>query len=402
MVSAQTIRLHSFPALWNDRLTHMDRTEDALRTSEERFRTICEHAPVMIDSFDEQGRCTLWNRECVRVLGYTEDEIRACDDPLSLFYPNENTRASALADIQRADGTFNEYNVRTKAGAIRIQLWANFRLPDGGLISVGHDVTDIRQGAALKKANEELERSQMELRKSQARLLQTEKLASLGKMSAGIAHEINNPLQVVKGYAEQLRLVTDVKDADPRVSSYIDKIERSCKRMEKIVSQMSDYSRTKQPTSVKCSVNGVICDVAKSTAEKLAAKAIHLDLDLCPENPLIAAAAIRVDQLLVNLIDNARGAIAEKPNCREGEGRITISTVCSATEVEIRVADNGIGIRQSDLPKIFDPFYSTKPPGSGTGLGLSIVHEVVQEMSGTITCRSTRDVGTTMVISIPR
>lgn len=123
--------------------------------SEERFRTIFENAPVMIDSFDREGRCLLWNRECVRRLGFTKQEVQESSDPLGLCYPDPAVRERALKNIKRADGVFREYRVRTKDGDYRTQLWADFRLPDDTVISVGHDVTEREQADRARNESEE-------------------------------------------------------------------------------------------------------------------------------------------------------------------------------------------------------------------------------------------------------
>ncbi len=139
-------------------ITERKRAEQSLRQSEEKFRTIFENAPVMIDSFDEDGRCLLWNRECEKTIGWKREEILASDDPLSLFYPDKKTRNKVLADIKRADGRFLEYSVAAKDGSERIQLWANFRLPNRTLIATGLDITDRkRDERALREAHDELE-----------------------------------------------------------------------------------------------------------------------------------------------------------------------------------------------------------------------------------------------------
>jgi len=119
--------------------------EKALRESEERFRTIFEHTPVMINSYDEQDGYQLWNSECERRLGYTKDEIMAYEDSLSLLYPDSHIRSQVIADISKADGIFREYSVTSKDGSVLVQLWANFCLPAGVTISVGHDITERKQ-----------------------------------------------------------------------------------------------------------------------------------------------------------------------------------------------------------------------------------------------------------------
>ncbi len=110
--------------------------------SEEKFRTICEYAPVMIDAFDDNGTCSLWNRECERVLDWSQEEIRAYDDPLSLTYPDLEKRNKVLETIKTADGDFREWEVLAKDGSTRIQMWADFRLPDNSAISIGYDITE--------------------------------------------------------------------------------------------------------------------------------------------------------------------------------------------------------------------------------------------------------------------
>jgi len=126
-------------------VTQRIQAEEALRESEERFRTIFEHAPVMINAYDEQEGYQLWNTECEKRLGYTKNEIMASDEPLSLLYPDSQVRDRVIADIAKADGIFREYKVTNTEGLELVQLWANFRLPAGVTISVGHDITERKQ-----------------------------------------------------------------------------------------------------------------------------------------------------------------------------------------------------------------------------------------------------------------
>ncbi|MCZ7648626.1 MAG: PAS domain-containing protein [Planctomycetota bacterium] len=126
-------------------VTQLKAVEAGWKLSEDRFRTICEQFPVLIDSFDAQGRCVLWSRECERRLGYTEDEIRRCAKPLALFYPDPAIQREILENIEQGDGVFREYHPLAKDGSPRVQLWANFRLADGTVISAGIDITEARQ-----------------------------------------------------------------------------------------------------------------------------------------------------------------------------------------------------------------------------------------------------------------
>ncbi len=140
-------------------MTERKRIEEARRTSEARFRAIFEHAPLMMNAFDEDGRCILWNKECEKVFGWTTEEINAHEDPLSLFYPDPKVRDEVVKSVtSNPDGTFREWHPLTKDGEERVTLWANFQLPDGAVISLGQDITERKEvEKALQEANERLE-----------------------------------------------------------------------------------------------------------------------------------------------------------------------------------------------------------------------------------------------------
>ena len=134
------------------------RVELLREESEEKFRMIFENAPLMIDSFDEQGRCMLWNHACVQILGWTQEEVNAHADPFQLFYPNPQERQVMKENFHRADGKFREYQVWARDQSIHTQLWADFRLPNGPVISIGHDITERKRNEEeLKKYRDHLE-----------------------------------------------------------------------------------------------------------------------------------------------------------------------------------------------------------------------------------------------------
>lgn len=136
------------------------RVELLREESEEKFRMIFENAPLMIDLFDEQGRCMLWNHACVQILGWTQEEVNADADPFQLFYPNPQERQVMKENFHRADGKFREYQVWARDQSIHTQLWADFRLPNGPVISIGHDITE------RKRNEEELKNTAITWKKS--------------------------------------------------------------------------------------------------------------------------------------------------------------------------------------------------------------------------------------------
>lgn len=136
-------------------ITGRKEAEAKLRQSEEKFRTIFENAPVMINSVDSAGRFHLWNKECEKNLGYTAEEVLYKDEPLSNFYPHHGAYKKAFQDIQKSDGKFREYSALAKDGRMRTQLWANFRLPDGSNIATGIDITEQKEAELALQESEE-------------------------------------------------------------------------------------------------------------------------------------------------------------------------------------------------------------------------------------------------------
>ena len=158
-VADRTAELHESNRQLQHELSERIRTEQALLQSEERFRAIFEHAPVMIDSFTEDGHCTLWNVECEKQLGYTKEEVLATGDSLRLFYPDKEIRDRVMESIVRKDGRFRDFGVRASNGTTRHQMWANFALPNMEVISIGYDVTERKIAEERLRRSEEMYRA---------------------------------------------------------------------------------------------------------------------------------------------------------------------------------------------------------------------------------------------------
>ena len=250
---------------------------------------------------------------------------------------------------------------------------------------------------------EELQRSYDELKRSQALLLRQEKLASLGRLAAGLAHELNNPLNTIAGFvealerragAETLRACRDFEDF-PR---FLQMVHGEVDRAASIIRRLLDFARQREPTFAPMDLGKLIAD-SVSFVEGQAALANKRIIGVPLPGPLeLRADAQMLQQLLLNLLTNALDAI-------EGGGEVRIAATAAHRPhegVKISIADDGCGIAAEDLPKVFDPFFTTKELGKGTGLGLPICQSIVEQHGGTIDLKSEgRGRGTVVTVRLP-
>lgn len=228
----------------------------------------------------------------------------------------------------------------------------------------------------------------------QSKLLQTEKLAALGQMVTGIAHELSNPLTSITGYAQRLLLRKDSVGSLEEVHQIFQEAERA----SSILRQLLLHSRESLPERRKVSLNQVVQRAMDLQRFSLAAEKIRLEMNLDPTLPLVMGDAGHLQQVLMNLIGNARQALEQQGH----GGTIGILTQhTSNNRVLLQISDNGPGIPSAILARIFDPFFTTKPAGIGTGLGLSIVLSVVREHGGQVRVASPPSGGATFTIELP-
>lgn len=228
----------------------------------------------------------------------------------------------------------------------------------------------------------------------QARLLQTEKLAALGQLITGVAHELSSPLTSILGYAQRLLLRKDLTGRTEEARQIYQEAERA----SAILRQLLLTARESQPERKKVSLNQIVLRTMELQRFGSAAERIRIEMDLDPALPFVNGDAGQLQQVLMNLIGNARQAIVQEGRA----GAIQLRTARSGERrVVLEVSDDGPGIPQAILPRIFDPFFTTKPPDVGTGLGLSIVLSVVREHGGQIKVASPPGSGARFVIELP-
>ncbi len=258
----------------------------------------------------------------------------------------------------------------------------------------------------LRSTVQSLEQANLELKKAQKEIIRAEKLASVGRLSAGIAHEIGNPIGIVIGYLELLKQA-DVTGEEK--AEYIQRAEEEIERINTIIRQLLEISRPSNLGRTTVAVHVLIHDLADVLRMQPLMSGIELTLDLDAAEHSVWADSNQLRQVFLNLIINAADAI--NGDNKESGGKLTIRTRlvpdCDpgngkpADRLEISFIDNGSGIAEESLGNIFDPFFTTKDPGKGTGLGLSVSFTIIESLGGKMTGVSEEGKGTTMIISLP-
>ncbi len=258
----------------------------------------------------------------------------------------------------------------------------------------------------LKSAVQALEKSNVELQKAQAEIIRAEKLASVGRLSSGIAHEIGNPIGIIMGYLELLKQ-DDIESQDK--AEYILRTEKELQRMDTVIRQMLDLSRQSDAGSEVVAVHTVIADIAEVLKVQPLMSNIDLELDLSAENDRVKADPNQLRQVFLNLAINATDAIAA--DMKKESGRLEISSQLKKVEssnnqnsygdIEILFRDDGPGINSGVLENIFDPFFTTKDPGEGTGLGLYVCFMIIDAFGGRIQARNRAAGGAEIRITLP-
>lgn len=373
--------------------------ENEVRASEERFRTIFENAPVMIDSFDEAGNCVLWNRECEKRLGWTLEEIAASRDPLSLAYPDRAARNAVLADIKRADGSFRQYRLLAKDGSTRVQQWANFRLPQGTFISLGYDVTErVHAEAEIRALNEHLEkrvrertaqleaaierreRAEEQARRHQADLAHVLRVQTMGEMAAGLAHEINQPLGAIANYAQGCRRrIASGSLTETELTVMLDSIASEALRAGQTIRHLRSLVRKQESQREPTDVNRIVHDAVELAEPEARAHGVTVRLELADDLRPVLVDRIQIEQVVLNLLRNAVEAMHES----SGDALLVVETHTDpACGVEVVVRDTGVGLSTEGAALAFEPFITDK--ATGLGLGLAISRSIVEMHGGRI------------------
>ena len=244
--------------------------------------------------------------------------------------------------------------------------------------------------------NVKVEEKTQELKIIYEQIVQMEKLASLGKLSATVAHELNNPLEGILTYSKLVSKKLKKEGSNEKLTEYLDLISDEASRCGRIVKDMLIFSHSDKEEFNICNITGIIEKSIKLINHHLEINNIKLNKNFESEDLLISCSGQKIQQALMSLLINAIESMQSK-----GEGTISITTRRIDGNVEIRITDTGSGIDTKDLPHIFDPFYTTKDAGKGTGLGLSVVYGIINTHKGKIEVEETSISGTTFNILLP-
>jgi len=373
------------------------RTEHELVRANQFLQGMIDNVQVWFSVIDERRELIVWNRAAEEISGYTREEITGVDHLMALLYPDAKVRKQAYRAIDRvragriAAGVF-ESTIRHSDGAMRTIAWSLHRLtvpaPNGGagLVVVGHDVTESHE--------------------LQERLRRSQRMEAIGTLAGGIAHDFNNVLTAIVGYTE---LIANEAAQGSQSQHYALQIADAAQRASRLTRQLLAFAR-RQPARPQVVDLDQIVRGMEELLSRLIRQDIQLHLRLAPDLGATTIDPAQVEQVIMNLVLNARDAMPEG-------GTLTITTANATlthedmnglfdarpgSYVTLMVSDTGVGMDEETEARIFEPFFTTKAEAGNTGLGLATVYGIIRQNGGVISVYSEPGEGTTVKVYLPR
>ncbi|MEO6528509.1 MAG: ATP-binding protein [Gemmatimonadaceae bacterium] len=350
---------------------------ETMRQAEWRFRTLFRAAPdAVLTVLQASGRIREANDAVRAVFGLDPHQVIG-RTLLELIVPEdrpllEGALAKAFAGVQ----TRVELHVGQQGGGPRVVALAASRLPEAdppSALLVGRDMTHERE--------------------MRVRLMESDRLAAVGELVAGVAHEVNNPLSSISAFA-QLLLRDETLTPSQRES--IDVIRAETMRASQVVKDLLAFARRSEPQRVPIDLNGVVTRTLRMRQYQFAESSVRVEQELTPDLPAVLGDARQLQQVCLNLITNAVQAMATR-----GGGTLVLRTALDDQTVVLDIQDTGPGISAAARAHIFEPFFTTKNEGEGTGLGLSVSYGIISAHGGKIDVMSTGSAGTTFRVALP-
>ncbi len=361
-------------------ITERVKAQEALRISEEWNRTLVSICPDGIISVNSDSTVTYASQKIYELFGSPANEEIIGQSILKWIAPEaRETMATNIRKLLAGDDvSFHEYPVINKEGAL---FWVEVNS------SIIKDINGIPVNLIA------VVRNITERKKIQDNLIITDRLASIGELSSGMAHELNNPLTAVIGFSD-LILEQEVPDT---IREDLNMLSREAKRMAEVTKNMLTFARKHPVAKVRLNINDIIKKVLDIRTYEHRLNNIEVMNQMATDLPDIIGDYFQIQQVILNIIINAEYFMKESHD----HGILNIRTEKTGSSIKISITDNGPGIPRENLVRIFNPFFTTKPIGKGTGLGLSICYGIISEHNGHIHAESELGKGTTFVIELP-
>jgi PAS domain S-box-containing protein len=416
-------------------VTEKRRAEDEMRRRNRELNALNAMAVVATQSFDLDEILNLTLRQVVSLFGAESGAVYLSDSDAPTYrrraaWGPSSRDKSRPAEISFAEG-FGDLVMRSRAEVITTEylphltgtvaefirsdkdgswIWVLFWGKDSPIGMMGlrsHAEYEYSSGeenlmvaisrqlaTTIEKVRlyEETCKAYEDLRRTQEQLLQSEKMSAVGQLIAGVAHELNNPLTAILGYAQLL----ESEGLNERAQDYVGKMFKQAQRTHRVVQNLLSFARQRKPERSEVDVRKVLEETLTLRDYDLKVNNITVSKDLGPDAALVVADPHQIEQVFLNIINNAVDAVLETGRA----GKLKIRVYCEKGDVCAQFADDGPGIK--DPKRIFDPFYTTKSVGKGTGLGLSICYGIVKEHGGDITAHNAADGGAVIEVRLPR
>ena len=372
----------------NTDITEIKNIEHDLRQTNDFLRNLIESSVDGIIAADIKGNILIFNKGAEKLLGYNAQEVIGKLHITEIYPPGgageimrmlRTTQFGGIGKLETTQSTL----VNKDGEHIPINISAAIVHEDGIEIASVGIFTDLREKLKMER----------ELQDAQFQLLQSEKMSSLGKLAAGVAHEINNPLGGILIYSN---LLLEDMDEDDLKREDLRRIASEATRCKDIVKSLLEFARQTEPKMDSIDINRSINDGLYFLENQATFHNIEIVKELNPTLPLVHGNSSQLKQVFMNMMVNAAEAM-------DGLGVLTVTTSLSADDLSVLVefSDTGKGIPPEDMPRIFDPFFTTKEVGKGTGLGLSLSYGVIEAHKGKIDLKSKVGEGTSFIIQLP-
>src|SRR5262245_59886949 len=374
-------------AAFNSMLGKVSERDAALRDEKERFRALIEHAPDVIVVVAADGSVRYASPAAQAVLGVTSDALLG-RSLLAEVHPEDQEKLAAA--LEAVVGHPNEvverteFRMRHADGTWRwLEATGTNQIGNSavnGIVINARDISDAKDAEA-------------EIAQQRENLHQREKLAAMGSLLAGVAHELNNPLSIVVGRATMLQ----EQAADEGTRTVADKIRAAAETCARIVKTFLAMARQRKPEQSVLSINAVLTDCVEMLGYGLRTAGVTVEMQLAADLPSISGSADQLHQVFLNLIVNAQQAMETQSAPR----RLKIVSDRHEDKVRVRIIDNGPGISPAIRSRIFDPYFTTKPAGGGTGVGLAVSLGIVESHSGSLTVDCPPEGGAVFQVLLP-